>query len=439
MIIKRYSPAFSVTQPQGTSFTKMKQHPVQPYQPKLIKRPYVFASGMLLTFIGWMSVIYDPSFVVAGAELGGIIGFVVALMALPLWLAGTPLMLSGVNLSQHYHKVHATSKLLLMSPFLILLFFISMQFVALGVYGTILGLGLWLTAKNINRKTPHLTRKPQAVSRKSAKKTAKQSTETGQVVSVYENASRLTLLLSHKGNALLNDLVDAINKLHTHVPYLEKHHTYLSVSVSELINDLTENSINRLDSLADEFVHNGMVNAEEKKLFARQHEAHIQAMLHEHLDEVNQLNQRILEKKMASFNEVGNTSASQFRNSVMELKILLRWLIAKTPENQVSSHEVLLKRMEDTTLKHMQDVFYKSDTTDEQRAELQQQVEDLIGHFKSQSPDHAKQQSASDDPLLLEYSENQALDFQTNLGSNSATQDFIEFNAQYVKQLKRHW
>lgn len=411
----------------------MPNHPVQPYKhtlkQRLIEKPYVFASGVLFTVIGWLAVLYNPSWVLFDfIPLGEIFGFLVALMALPLWLMGTPLMLAGVNLSPHYHKVHHASKLLLMSPFLILLFFLSTQFVALGIYGFILGVGLWLSAKNIQRKTPHIAQVQQPSKRK-------KSAEGTPAVSLYADAAHLTLLLSRQGNAMLADVVDAINKLDAHLPYLQQHHAYLAASVSELINDLTDNSIHRLDRLASEFVHDGKVNADEKQLFAQQHDVQIQAMLSEHLDEINQLNQRILEKKMASFNDVGSSAESQFRNSVMELKILLRWFIAKTPDNQVSSHEVLLKRLEESTLKQMHAAFYHVDTTPAQKAALQQQVDDLIAHFKGQSPDASTNTKSTDDePLLLAYSETQPLDF-----TSSETQAFIDFNAQYVKQLKQHW
>lgn len=410
----------------------MGQKALQPYSSKLIKHPYRFVSGVLFTLIGWFAIVYDPSLILFGdIQVGGVVGFIAALMAVPLWLIGTPLMLTSMELKKHYVTVERLSNILLMFPFLILLFFVSAKFIAVGIYGFILGMGLWLSKKSTARKSPQLVHHMQQTH------AAQHGSNAQPELSVYRDATNLTLLLSRKGNMLLDDLVKAINNLNGQLSYLENNHAYLAVSVSELINDLTQHTIVRLDNLAKEFVHNGLVNAEEKQLFSQQHETQVIQLMNEHLEEVSALNQRILDKKMASFNDLGSSLESVFRNSVMELKILLRWLIAKSPENQVSSHEVLLKRLEETTLKHMHDAFYKAETTQSQKVALQQQIEELIAHFKEQAPhiEQVFQSKTTDTPMLLEYSENQALDF----SQCTETQAFIEFNAQYVKQLKQHW
>lgn len=385
-------------------------HEVATLNQKLVQKPYGFASGLLLTGIGWLVVFYSA-----------LLAF---FMAVPCWVLGTTLLLSSINFSHIYNKAYPISKILLLFPILLLLFFISPYFLAIGSYGFILGLGLWISAKKMQvSASPHMLAQIQ------------QSKGKNQAdgLSVYTDAKNLALLLSKQSNKILTDLIDAMNKLQGHLAYLQENHAYLAASVNELIKDLTDNSILRLDKLAQDFVHNGLVNRETKQLFAQQHETQINQLLNEHLQEVNRLNQSILEKKMATFDHVGSSTETLFRDKVMELKILLRWLVAKTPDSHNASYEVILKKLEESTLKQMQALFYKADTTPAQKVSLQHQVEDLIEHFKEKS--HHMMPNNNQTVHLLEYHENQALDF---LHQNEA-QEFVNFNAEYIKQLKQHW
>lgn len=71
-----------------------------------------------------------------------------------------------------------------------------------------------------------------------------------------------------------------------------------------------------------------MVNSEVQALFIRQHETRIDALIALNLKQVKDLNGSVLEKKLAVFEDVGTSQERSFRDAIMELKILLRWLIA---------------------------------------------------------------------------------------------------------------
>ncbi len=197
----------------------------------------------------------------------------------------------------------------------------------------------------------------------------------------------------------------------------------------ELIVDVAINSIMRLNTMAKNFVKHGQVDAKAKALFAEKHQQHVNQLFHRQLDEIIELNASILDKKMAGFATVGTDVEKKFRDGLMELRILLKWFVAQAPENTVCSYEVISKKLEENTLKQMDEVFYKHDTTDEQREQLLDQLDELLAHFQSQSP------------LAEHHNQNDLLQLtnEPNLLYQNETQNFIDFNKQYVKQLKEHW
>ncbi len=246
---------------------------------------------------------------------------------------------------------------------------------------------------------------------------------------IHRVATHLAQLLSVEDLKLLQRLIDEINKSYSYLPYLEEHHAYLATSVRELIVDVAINSIMRLNTMAKSFAKHGQVDANAKALFAKKHQQHVNQLFHRQLDEIIELNASILDKKMAGFATVGTDVEKKFRDGLMELRILLKWFVAQAPENTVCSYEVISKKLEENTLKQMDEVFYKHDTTDAQREQLLDQLDELLAHFQSQSPlaEHHNQ----NDVLLLTN--------EPNLLHQNETQNFIDFNKQYVKQLKEHW
>lgn len=257
------------------------------------------------------------------------------------------------------------------------------------------------------------------------------------------HAKHLQVLLSATGVEKLQKLIHTVNELYEHLDYLQQQHPYLANSVHELIMDITSNSLLRLDQTAKTFVKNGTVKPSAKKLFASKHEPQIIQLFDHHIDEVQALNQSILEKQMAGFSQAGTESERQFRDRVMELKILLRWYIAQQPDAlAASAHQVILDSLQNNTLQQMMDVFYQPTTTTTQRQALQQQLDELLEHFKSHSPIVKKQDDATSHLLQLTHQPTTAIDTAFNQEAAQTQvqiQAFIDFNAQYVKQLKQHW
>lgn len=257
------------------------------------------------------------------------------------------------------------------------------------------------------------------------------------------HAKHLQVLLSTTGVEKLQKLIHTVNELYEHLDYLQQQHPYLANSVHELIMDITSNSLLRLDQTAKTFVKNGTVKPSAKKLFASKHEPQIIQLFDHHIDEVQALNQSILEKQMAGFSQAGTESERQFRDRVMELKILLRWYIAQQPDAlAASAHQVILDSLQNNTLQQMMDVFYQPTTTTTQRQALQQQLDELLEHFKSHSPIVKKQDDATSHLLQLTHQPTTAIDTAFNQEAAQTQvqiQAFIDFNAQYVKQLKQHW
>ncbi len=264
---------------------------------------------------------------------------------------------------------------------------------------------------------------------------------------INRHARHLRMLLSVPAVQALEELIMTVNELHTYHDYLQGEHAYLAHSVHELIMDISNNSIFRLDTVAKGFVKNGKVKTKAKAVFAKEHEPQIIELFYHHIAEIKALNESILEKQMAGFSQTGTEAERTFRNKIMELKILLKWYIAQQPDElSASNHQVILNRLQNTTLKKMMSAFYDASSTNEQRQQLQQQLDDLLEHFKSQSPMSHSMGGDSDDLLKLTYAPNIAINPQANSklspeqwSEQMATQDFIDFNKQYVKQLKQHW
>ncbi|PNK60602.1 hypothetical protein [Psychrobacter sp. FDAARGOS_221] len=406
---------------------------------------------------------------------------IVGIVYLVTLLYGSYMISDAFNYKQHAAKLKNNSQALIL--FSIICLFFGGLYSAFAMNGLLVAFWMWqLSNKQIKRhaqqiadsRAPaladsakqnaqhqHETQAPQAisvqvVSKASAEKAATAESdidakkEASQVnyelpLDISRHATHLAVLLSKPATEHLHQLIEAANQLHSHLSYLQQAHPYLATRVDELLKDLTQNTLVRLDELASQFVKDGQVNTTAQALFVEQHEARVDDLLLLNLTQVNELNKTILEKQMAEFSQVGQPIEKQFRNSVMELKILLRWLIAQQPDEiQASSHEVILKRLEETTLSDMQRVFFDSTTSDGQRAELQQQIDALLTHFKQQNAQYVYQSSAesedSEMQALLKLSQTQASDsMQGNQGQPLENRDFIAFNKHYINEILSHW
>lgn len=292
-------------------------------------------------------------------------------------------------------------------------------------------------------------------------------------VMIQRHARYLYLLLTQDNQRRLNELIAAINQSHAYLDYLETEYPYLATSVHELLLDVTMNSILRANELAKTFVHNNQVEAEAKKIFASTHETQLSQLFANHLEELHALNASILDKQMAGFAYVASDAARQFRDTLIELKILLRWFVAQQPDELAATqHQVILNNLQEHTLTQMSDFYHHANTTDKQRTQLQNQAQQLLQHFQSQSPKTlseategllqlpkqrddatnryakkhgAKRQGAKDENgdrdeegIELNRIQDSISNEHTSL-QQSSVQQFIDFNAQYVKQLKQHW
>ncbi len=251
---------------------------------------------------------------------------------------------------------------------------------------------------------------------------------------INQDSKNLRLMLSAHSVIVLEELINTMNELQNHLEYLQQQHAYLANSVQELIIDITNNTIHRLDNVAKSFVNNGQVKEKARKIFADNHEEQIIELFYHHIAEIKALNESIMEKQMAGFSQTGTDKEMQFRDTIMELKILLRWYIAQQSEQlTVNSHQVILDSLQKSTLKQMMTAFYDINTTDSQREQLQEQINQLLKHFKNENKQTILtigQQKNTQIPSEFLQKQNQ---------EHMAIQEFIDFNEHYVQQLKQHW
>ncbi len=251
---------------------------------------------------------------------------------------------------------------------------------------------------------------------------------------INKDSQHLRLMLSAHSVIILEELINTMNELQHHLEYLQQHHAYLANSVQELITDITNNTVHRLDKVAKSFVNNGQVKEKARKIFAESHEEQIIELFYHHIAEIKALNESIMEKQMAGFSQTGTEKEMQFRDTIMELKILLRWYIAQQPDElTANSHQVILDNLQKSTLQQMMTAFYDVNTTDSQRKQLQEQINQLVSHFKGDT---------QQDILAISQQKNSTIPstfLQKQSQENMATQEFIDFNEHYVQQLKQHW
>ncbi len=255
-----------------------------------------------------------------------------------------------------------------------------------------------------------------------------------QPLDINQDSQHLRLMLSAHSVIVLEELINTMNELQGHLEYLQQQHAYLANSVQELITDITHNTIYRLDNVAKSFVNNGQVKDKARKIFADNHEEQITELFYHHIAEIKALNESIMEKQMAGFSQTGTDKEMQFRDTIMELKILLRWYIAQQPDElTASSHQVILDSLQNSTLQQMMNAFYDVNTTDLQRKQLQAQINQLLEHFKNDN---------KQDILAISQQKNTAMPsefLQKQHQEQMATQEFIDFNEHYVQQLKQYW
>lgn len=276
-------------------------------------------------------------------------------------------------------------------------------------------------------------------------------------LSVNQHAYHLAILLTANPTSKLKQLITATNVLYGHIDYLKEKHPYLADSVEESIKDLVYNTIVRLDETASQFVTNGKVDPDIRAIFKQKHESRIERLISLNLSQIKDLNKTIIDKKMSGFEVICNQKEHKFRETIMELKILLRWLIAQQPDElQATNYQVILDKLESSTLADMQTTFFASYTNDEQRDALQHQLEQLLNHFKQQTdidriPDDAEDEKEIQALLELtnfdqRFSKAKEDATANNIGSridniNQQLQaaDFIEYNKHYIEQLLKHW
>ncbi|WP_131669397.1 hypothetical protein [Psychrobacter pygoscelis] len=411
----------------------------------LIARPQQFQTGVTLSVIGLVIVILGLN--VPSLGLLSLLGAVFA-------FTGIKHIVPSFNFEGERKQISSlTTKVMLVSFFVMIMGtpLTPVAFMALAI-------ALSMKVYNHNQRLSHSHSVP-ALSDKSPQMlgeieaTRIEPATSDPVTLTFErHAHHLGMLLSDGPSERLRHLITATNELIDNQNYLQTAYPYLATRVQELIKDLRDNTIIRLDELASRFVKDNQISAEVRALFARQHEARIDALIVLNLKQVKDLNETILEKQMAVFSDVGSDQERQFRDAVMELKILLRWLIAQQPDElQASSHQVILDNLESSTLKDMQAVFFDNNTTSEQRQALLDQVRTLIGHFKQQSPytldvnsghvDSAAQEAKIDTLLKLSHPKdsqqaNAAVD---RTEEQAKAQQFVDFNKAYVAELIKYW
>ncbi|MBS9779519.1 MAG: hypothetical protein KGV51_02725, partial [Moraxellaceae bacterium] len=129
------------------------------------------------------------------------------------------------------------------------------------------------------KKQPIIQNNPQnQANRKIEEKTPPSPTPSQSLLKpldINQDSKHLRLLLSAHSVIVLEELINTMNELQNHLEYLQKRHLYLADSVQELITDITNNTIHRLDNVAKSFVNNGQVKEKARKLFAKKHEQQI--------------------------------------------------------------------------------------------------------------------------------------------------------------------
>lgn len=380
------------------------------------------------------------------------------LIGIPGSLVSLLILSKNLNFRHHYQGISSASTVSLLIAFFMMFF--GMPFTMIAIFTFILGTGL----KIVNKISYSSYPKYELPLATSTVKVVQRSTKYKQPIydegrlSLNEHAYYLGILLSPEPTERLQQLIIAMNELHDNLSYLHAAYPYLATRVRELIKDLSHNTVARLNELASQFVTQGVVNKEIEALFARQHETRIDTLITLNLKQVKDINSTILEKKLAVFEDVGSSQEHPFRDAVMELKILLRWLIAQQPnELQASSHQVILDNLESSTLKDMQAVFFDNKTNTKQREILLSQVQTMLVHFKQQSPyaldvssghvDSAAQQTTLDNLLQLSKSkDDKSVKADEHLAvsvdelvAQTKTQEFIAFNQAYIGELVKHW
>ncbi len=251
------------------------------------------------------------------------------------------------------------------------------------------------------------------------------------IILEHKDSNRLKQLFSNDTFLSLRTLISVVNDTHGYLDYLHEHHPYLANSVNELLMDIAINTILRLNQQAENFFQQGKLDYTAKKIFANKHEENVYKILTNHINEVTALKESIIAKQMAGFAGFGSEQERQFRDSVMELKILLNWFVAQEDDEAVSKYGFIKEKIESEMLVNMETIYYQADTTSEQKDELYKQVQELLSYFKSQSPQSAHGQ-------LQLTSQFTTIDTSHLLGQ-SETQQFIDFNKYYLKELQKHW
>ena len=445
----------------------------QRYYPKVLKQEKALVrddtrSGVALGVIVFVSVILGITILsisspVAAFSFGMLVGFPSSFLSLFL-------LSKKLNFYDNYKDIKVNTSVTTGLAFIILFFGMPWTMIALNFFILSIGLKVVNNVSYLSRPKLQIPAKePINISSSSNLNSLNNVAATSErlvelkdkpkndtiMLMLNTHAYHLGLLLSSEPTEQLRQLIVAINELTNHLTYLNTAHPYLATRVREHIKDLSQNTIVRLDKLASNFVDNDKVDREVQALFIRQHETRINELITLNLKQVQDLNITILEKQMAVFNEVGSKQESLFRNTVMELKILLRWLIAQHSDNLESkSHQVILDQLESTTLMEMQIVFFDNKTTTTQREALSDQIETLLNHFKLQSShdiassddlikDHG-QQTVADLSDLLNLSKSAhkpalSIEEVDTLNAQQKTQHFIDFNQVYVNQLVKHW
>lgn len=378
----------------------------------------------------------------------------ISLLGMVVTFTGVQQGVSSLNFAGYQQKVASwTTKAMLVS-FFMMIFTPPLLPIALVTFA----LSIWIKVINNNQRlaSPDSTlalpdKSPQMLGEIEATRLEPETPQL-ETLSFDQHAYQLGVLLSEGPTERLKQLMAAMNELRDNLGYLQQTYPYLATRVEELINDLRQNTIIRLNELASRFVKGDKVSDEVRALFVRQHESRIDALIRVNLKQVKDLNQTILEKRMAVFSEVGSDQERQFRDTIMELKILLRWLIAQQPDElQATSHQVILDSLESTTLKDMQMVFFDNTTTREQRQDLLDQVVIMLHHFKRQSPYSLDITSAYDDSVeqdqelsnLLKLSHSKESPFSADsldqTLEQAQAQKFIDFNKAYVAELIKYW
>lgn len=376
-----------------------------------------------------------------GVASAGVLFFKVGLFFITCFMAllGGYYIVKGLRVRPHYARLSSGVMQLLAISFLG--FLVLALSVPKPIGSTILGIGLHFTVLLIsirlmlalkNNASPAQLDTPKPVALTPSPDNVPQPTEPLQPVllSVEKDAHYLNALVAPATQVLLAKLISTINQLSHSQTYLRSHHAYLANAVQLLIEDLTVNTINRLNSLAQPFVQNGNVDAQAQSVFLERYNQNITDLLQKNLEQLQALNQSILEKQMSEFERIGNPTEQAFRNSLMEIKILIRQLMASHHDKtSTDGYQILLTKIEQITLVEMTKIFFDNSTTQLQQQELYQQLLDLIEYLK-----HSNTALTATSPPV-----NDILQLSSVMPPQEGTQKFIDWNHQYIQQLKQHW